>query len=86
MKRVDVKSSTCFNSDKENKERDTKFNVGDHVKISKYKSIFAKDYVSNWPQEASVIKKVKHTVPWTYERIDGTFYEKELKKSKSNRI
>ena len=61
--------------------------MGDPVRISKYKNIFAKEYVANWSEEAFVIKKVKNSVPWTYviidlkgEEIVGTFYEKELKK------
>ena len=59
--------------------------VGDHVTISKYKSIFAKDYTPNWSEEVFLIKKVKTTVPWTYaisdlnsEEITETFYEKEI--------
>ena len=54
--------------------------VGDHVRISKYKNIFAKGYVPDWSEEVSVIKKAKNTVPWTYvisdvigEEIVGTF-------------
>ena len=42
-----------------------------------------------WSEEVSVIKKVKNTVPWTYvisdlkgEEIFGTFYGKELQKTK----
>ena len=91
-KPVDVKSNTCFDSDKKNNERDNKFKVGDHVKISKYQKKNAIDYVSNWPEEVIVIKKVKSTVSWTYvisdlnqEEIVGVFYEQELKK-KSSRI
>ena len=36
------------------------------VRISKYKSIFAKGYTPNWPEEKFVIKKVKNSVPCTY--------------------
>ena len=43
-----------------------KFRVGDHVRISKYKNIFAKGYTPNWFEEVSVIKKVENTVPWPY--------------------
>ena len=32
-----------------------KFRVGDHVRISKYKNIFAKGYTPNWFEEVSVI-------------------------------
>ena len=43
---------------KENNKECPKFKVDDHVRISKYKNIFAKDYVPNWSQEISVIKKI----------------------------
>ena len=60
MNPVDVKfSSTYTEFDKENSDKDPKFKVGDHVRISKYKSIFAKGYVPNWSQEVFMIKKVK---------------------------
>ena len=39
--------------------------VGDHVRISKYKNIFAKGYTPNSSEEAFVIKKVKNAAPWT---------------------
>ena len=51
---------------KENNKESTKFKVGDNVRISQYKNIFAKVYVPNWSEEDFVIKKVKNTVPWTY--------------------
>ena len=62
--------------------------VSNHVRISKYKNIFAKGQAPNWSEEAFLIKKVKNTVPWTYvindlngEEIIGIFYEKELRKT-----
>ena len=65
-----------------------KFKVGDHIRISKYKNIFAKGYTPNWSEEVFVINKIKNTVPWTYaisdlngEEITGSFYEKELQKT-----
>ena len=42
------------------------FKIGDIVRISKYKNIFAKGYAPNWSEEDFMIKKVKNTVPWTY--------------------
>ena len=42
MKTVDVKPSSYIDFDVENDEKDPKFEVDNHVKISKYKSIFAK--------------------------------------------
>ena len=47
MKPVDVKSSTYINSCKEIDDRDPKFEIGDIVRISKYKNIFGKDYTPN---------------------------------------
>ena len=88
IKPVDVKDNTSIDSEKEVNDKDPKFKVGDHVRISKYKNIFAKGYTPNWSEEVFVIKKVKNTVPWTYvindlngEEIIGTFYEKELQKT-----
>ena len=87
MKPVDVKDNTYIDFKKEVNDKDPKFKVGDHVRISKHKNIFAKGYTPNWSEEVFVIKKVKNTVPWTYvindlngEEIIGTFYEKELQK------
>ena len=42
MNPVDVKSSTYIDSSKEIDDKDPIFNIGDIVRISKYKSIFAK--------------------------------------------
>ena len=66
MKPVDVKDNTYTNFKKEVNDKDPKFKVGDHVRISQYKNIFAKGYTPNWSEEGFVIKKVKNTVPWTY--------------------
>ena len=66
-------------------DKNPKFKVGDHVRISKYKNIFAKGYMPNWSEEIFIIKKIKDTVPWIYvinyvnvEEIIGAFYENEL--------
>ena len=67
MRPVDVKDNAYTDSGKEVNDKDPKFEVGDHVKISKYKNIFAKGYTPNWSEEVFVIKKVKNTVPWTYD-------------------
>ena len=87
MKAIDVKDNTYINIGKEVNDKDPKFQVGDHVRISKYKNIFAKGYTPNLSEEIFVIKEIKNTVPWTYvindlngEEIIGTFYEKELQK------
>ena len=88
MKPIDVKDNTYIDSKKEVNDKDPKFKVGDHVRISKYKNIFAKGYTPNWSEEVFIISKIKNKVPWTYvindlngEEITGTFYAKELQKT-----
>ena len=88
MKPADVKDNTYIDFKIEANDKDPKFKVGNHVRISKYKNIFAKGYTPNWSEEVFVIKKVKNTVSWTYvindlhgEEIIGTFYEKQLQKT-----
>ena len=83
VKPIDVKDNTYIDLGKEVNENDPKFKVGGHVRISKYKKIFAKGYTPNWPEEVFVIKQIKNAVPWTYvindlngEEITGIFYEK----------
>ena len=66
MKPVDIKDNTHIDFKKEVNEKNPKFKVGDHVRISKYKNNFAKGYMSNWSEEIFIIKKIKNTVPWTY--------------------
>ena len=66
IKPVDVKPSTYIDSSKEINYQGPKFKFGDTVRISKYKNILAKGYVSNWSEEVFVIKKVKNMGPWTY--------------------
>ena len=64
MKPVDVKSSKYIESSKEINDEDPKFKIGDLVKISKYKYVFAKGFVPNWSEDILLIKKVKSTVLW----------------------
>ena len=87
MKPADVKSNIYINSSKEINGKDPKFKIDDIVRISKYRTIFAKDYVPNWSKEIFVVKKFINTVPWAYvisdlngKEIVGTFYEKKLQK------
>ena len=48
MKPIDVKDNTNIDFGKEINDNDPKFKVGDHVRISKYKNVFAKGYTPNW--------------------------------------
>ena len=67
--------------------------MSDHVRISKYKNIFAKGYTPNWSEEVFIITKIKDTDPWTYtisdlndEPITESFYEKELEKTNQEKF
>ena len=57
MKLADEKLSKYTDSSKEINEKETKFKIGDIVRISKYKNIFPRDYTPNWSKEVIVIKK-----------------------------
>ena len=85
MRPIDNKDNVYIDSRKEVNHRDPKFKAGDDVRISKYKSIFAKGQTPNWSEKVFVVSKIKNIVPWAYvinnlngEEIIGTFYEKEL--------
>ena len=75
-------------NNEESNEKDPKFKAGDHVRISKFKNVFAKGYTPNWSEKNFVVKKIKNAVPGAYvisdlngEEIVGSFYEKELQKT-----
>ena len=88
MKPIDFKDNTCIDFEIRDNDKDPKLKIGDQVRISKHKNIFAKGYMPNWSEEIFIISKIKNTVPWTYvindlngEESIGTFYEKELQKT-----
>ena len=85
MKPIDVTNDSFAEYNEESNKKDPKFKIGDHVRISKYKNIFAKGYTPNWSEEVFIVSKINNTVPWTYvisdmngKDITGSFYEKEL--------
>ena len=88
MKPIDVTSDSYAEYNEDSNKHEPKFKVGDHVRVSKYKKIFAKRYTQNWSEEVFIISKIKNIVPWTYvigdlndEPITRSFYEKELQKT-----
>ena len=88
MKPIDLTSDSYAEYNEDSNEKDPKFKVGDHVRMSKYKNVFAKGYTKNWSEEVFIISKIKKASPWTYiisdlngEPIAGTLYEKELQKT-----
>ena len=66
MKPIHVKSSSYAEYGVDSNEEDAKFQVDDHVRISKYKNIFAIGYVPNCSEEVFIISKIKNAVRWTY--------------------
>ena len=88
MKPKDDKNDNLIKYFEEFNKKNPKFEIGDHVRISKYKNVFSKGYLPNWSEEIFIINKVKNTVPWPYlindlkgEEIKRIFYEKELQKT-----
>ena len=80
MKPKDVTNDSFVEYVEESNKRHPKFKVGDHVRLSKYKNVFAKGYTPNWSEEIFVINKMQNAVPWTYlindlngEKIIGSF-------------
>ena len=59
VKPIGVKNDSFAEYHEESNEKDPKFNVGDYVRISKYKNIFAKGYAPNWNEKIFVVKKNK---------------------------
>ena len=90
MKPIDVRDN---NNNKrlsidEHNEKRSRLKVGDRVRVSKFKNIFAKGYTPNWSKEIFIVDKMNDTVPYTYnlknlndEEIIGSFYDQELQKT-----
>ena len=88
MKPIDVTNDSYIEYNEDSNKKNPKFKVDDHVRISKYKNIFAKGYVPNCLEEVFIVNKIKNTVPWTYtfsdlngEKVIGIYYVKELQKT-----
>ena len=85
MKSIDVGDNNKRVYIEKHNEKDCRFKVGDRVRISKFKNIFAKRYAPNWSSEIFIVDKTNDTVPYTYnlkdlndKEIIGSFYDKEL--------
>ena len=83
IKPIDVTGDSYAEYNEDFNKKDPKFKTGDHVRISKYKNIFAKEFAPNWSGEVFVVSKIKNTVLWTYlindfsgEEITGSFNKK----------
>ena len=88
MKPIDVGDNNKRVYIDEHHGKNSRFKVGDRVRTSKFKNIFAKRYAPNWSSEIFIVDKVIDTIPYTYnlkdlndEEIIGSFYDRELQKS-----
>ena len=63
MKPTDLTSDSYAEYIEDSNEKDPKFKVGDHVRMSKYKNVFAKGYTANWSEEVFIISKIKKALP-----------------------
>ena len=87
IKLIDVTDDSYSEYNEDFNKKDTKFKAGDHVKISKYKNIFAKGYTPHWSEEVFVFNKNTYVVSdLNGEKIAGSFYEKELQKSSQKKF
>ena len=59
MKPIDVTYDSYAEYNKDSNKKDPVFKAGDHVRISKYKSIFAKGYTQNWSDKGLFLVKLK---------------------------
>ena len=59
MKLINFKDDSFAEYNEKSNKKDPKFKVGDHVRISKFKNVFAKGYTPNWSEEIFVVKKNK---------------------------
>ena len=88
MKPIDVRDDNKRVYIDEHNEKHSIFKVGDRVRISKFKNIFAKGYTPNWSKEIFTVDKINDTVPYMYNTKDlngkeiiHSFYDKELQKT-----
>ena len=66
MKPIDVTDDYYAEYNEDSNKKNPKFKIGDHLRISKYKNIFAIWYTPNWSEEVFVVSRIKNTVPWIY--------------------
>ena len=59
MKPIDVTGDSYAEYNENRNKKDPKFKLGDHVRISKYKIIFAKGYTPNWSEEVFDVGEIK---------------------------
>ena len=90
MKLKDIKNDNKRVYIDEHNKKSARYNIGNRVRISKLKNIFAKEYTPNWSREIFIVNKINDTVPYTYNlkdlngaEITGSFCDRDLQKTKS---
>ena len=58
------------NNENDNIKENQKFNIGDRVRIYKWKNKFEKGVTHSWTKEIFIIKKIYNTKPFTYKLHD----------------
>ena len=88
MKPIDVTGNFYAEYNEDFHKKDPKFKIGDHVRTSKYKNIFAKRYTPNCSEEIFVVSGIKTTVASDLngEKVIRSFYEKELQKTSQGKF
>ena len=93
MEPIDVTSDSSAECIEDSNVTKPKFKVGEHVRISKCKNIFAKGYTKNRSEKVFVVSKIKGTVPQTYviislngRQIAESLYEKELQRTSQEKL
>ena len=93
MNPIHVTPNSYAEYSEDSNKKDPKFKVEDCVRVSKYKSIYAKIYVPNCSEEVFAVNKIKNTAPWIYvisdlngEEIVGSFYEKKLQETSQEKF
>ena len=87
MKPIDVTSDSYAEYNEDSNKKDPKFKVGDHVRVSKYKNIFAKGYAPNCSEELLLLVGLKIQsrglmllVAWMVKKLLEIFMKKNCKK------
>ena len=87
MKPIDVTDDSYAEYNEDFNKKDPKFKVGDHVRVSKYKNIFAKGYAPNCSEELLLLVGLKIQsrglmllVPWMVRKLLEIFMKKNCKK------
>ena len=62
MKSTEVAYDSYADSNEDSNKKYRKSKVGDRVRISKYKSFFAKEFAQNWSKDVLIISKIKNTL------------------------